>query len=126
MNSYSVKTEIILQKLFFTLSCYGYMNHNVYFLVKDPKDACRDIIRSRDTDLKIMVYCLNEIEFTPHPNEIQLYANDRGNPLAFETININSEDALDMASAIQWYAKYIGYPEMEILPEDPRSEYNLE
>jgi len=102
------------------------MNHNVFLLVKDPKDACRDIIRSRDTDLKIMVYCLNEIEFKPQPEEIQLYADDRGNPLAFETINIKAEDALDIASAIQWYARYIGYPEMEILPEDPRSEYNLD
>ncbi|MGI4022649.1 MAG: hypothetical protein ACRYFA_14185 [Janthinobacterium lividum] len=102
------------------------MNHNVFLLVKDPNDSCRDIIRSRDTDLKIMVYCLDEIQFQAHPDEIQLYANDRGNPLVFETINIKSEDALDMASAIQWYAKYIGNPEMEILPEDPRSEYNLD
>lgn len=73
-----------------------------------------------------MVYCLNEFDFKPHPDEIQLYADDRGNPLAFETINIKAEDALDMASAIQWYAKYIGYLEMEILPEDPSSEYNLD
>lgn len=102
------------------------MNHNVYLLVKDPKDACRDIIRSRDTDLKIRVYCLNEVEFKPDPEEIQLYADDRGNPLAFETVSVTAEDALDMASAIQWYAKYIGYPEMEILPEDPRSEYNFD
>lgn len=102
------------------------MNGNVFFLVKDPKDACRDIIRSRDTDLRIRVYCLSEIDFKPHPDEIQLYADDHGDLLAFETINIKAEDALDIASAIQWYAKYIGYPEMEILPEDPRSEYNFD
>lgn len=102
------------------------MNHNVFLLVKDPKDSCRDIIRCRDSDLKIMVYCLSQIDFKPDPDEIQLYADDRGSLLAFETINIKPEDALDVASAIQWYAKYIGYPEMEILPEDPRSEYNLD
>lgn len=102
------------------------MSKNVFFLVKDPNDACQDIIRSRDTDLKIMVYCLDEMDFIPEPEEIQLYADDHGNLLAFETINIKSEDALDFAAAIQWYAKYIGYPEMEILPEDPRSESNLD
>jgi len=26
-----------------------------------------------------------------------------------------------VASAIRWYADYLDYPEMEILPEDPKS-----
>ena len=40
--------------------------------------------------------------------------------LSFETINIIADDALDVISAIQWYAGYIDCPDMEILPDDPR------
>jgi hypothetical protein len=32
-----------------------------------------------------------------------------------------AEDALDVVGAIQWYAEYIEFPGMEILPDDPRS-----
>jgi hypothetical protein len=35
-------------------------------------------------------------------------------------VNVAAEDALDLVGAIQWYAHYIEFPEMEILPEDPR------
>ena len=38
----------------------------------------------------------------------------------FETVDIVAEDALDMIAAIRWYAGYMGFPEMEILPDDPR------
>jgi hypothetical protein len=95
------------------------MRDNIYLLVKDPNNPCRDIIRSRDTGLKINVYCLDKEKFTPDPDEIQLYGDDHGAPLAFETVGITADDALDVASAIRWYADYLDYPEMEILPEDP-------
>lgn len=96
------------------------MDHNVYLLATDPKNPCRDVIHSRDTGLKIRVFCLSNERFNPQESEIQLfgYANDK--LYAFETINISAEDALDVVSAIQWYADYVGEPEMEILPEDPR------
>ena len=45
--------------------------------------------------------------------------------MPFETININAEDALDVVGAIQWYADYIEFPDMEILPEDPRLNHNI-
>jgi len=96
------------------------MDHNVYLLATDPKNPCRDVIHSRDTGLKIRVFCLNDERFTPQENEIQLFGYAHGKLYAFETINIAAEDALDVVSAIQWYADYAGDPEMEILPEDPR------
>jgi len=96
------------------------MDHNVYLLATDPKNACRDVIHSRDTGLKIRVFCLNEERFSPHDNEIQLYGYASKKLYAFETINIVAEDALDVVGAIQWYADYIGFPDMEILPDDPR------
>jgi len=96
------------------------MDHNVYLLATDPKNPCRDVIHSRDTGLKIRVFCLDNDRFSPHENEIQLFGYASSKLYAFETINIVAEDALDVVGAIQWYADYIGYPEMEILPEDPR------
>lgn len=96
------------------------MSDNVYLLVKDPNDSCRDVIRSRDTRLKINVYCLDKETFKPEPDEIQLFGEVNGTTLAFETVGITADDALDVASAIKWYAEYLDYPEMEILAEDPR------
>ncbi|MBE9584040.1 hypothetical protein IM792_06230 [Mucilaginibacter sp. JRF] len=96
------------------------MDHNVYLLATDPNDPCRDIIHSRDTGLKVRVFCLSNDPFTPNKNEIQLFGYAHSKLYAFETINITSEDALDVVSAIQWYAEYVDYPQMEILPEDPR------
>jgi hypothetical protein len=96
------------------------MKDNVYLLVTDPNNPCRDVIRSRDTGLRIYVYCLDKEKFTPNPDEIQLYGDDHGELRAFETAGITADDALDVASAIRWYADYLDYPQMEILAEDPR------
>ena len=97
------------------------MDYNVYLLATDPNNPCRDIIHSRDTNLKIRVVCLDDDQFSPNKNEIQLYGYANNKLYAFETINITGEDALDVVGAIQWYADYIEFPEMEILPDDPRA-----
>jgi hypothetical protein len=96
------------------------MEHNVFLLATDPNDPCRDVIHSRDTTLKVKVFCVNDENFAPDSNEIQLFGYARKKLYAFETINITPDDALDVISAIQWYAEYINFPKMEILPEDPR------
>jgi hypothetical protein len=96
------------------------MDYNVYLLATDPQNPCRDVIHSRDTRLKVKVFCLDEERFSPDDNEIQLYGYAEHKLYAFETIDVDAEDALDLVGAIQWYANYIEYPEMEILPEDPR------
>lgn len=101
------------------------MDHNVYLLATDPKNSCRDIIHSRDTPLKVRVFCLNEESYSPNVNEIQLYGYANSKLYAFETINIAADDALDLVGAIQWYADYIDDPGMEILPEDPRMGKNI-
>ena len=101
------------------------MDYNVYLLATDPNNPCRDVIHSRDTGLKIRVFCLSEDRFSPNDNEIQLYGYAHNKLYAFETINITADDALDVVGAIQWYADYIEYPEMEILPEDPRGSQNI-
>jgi hypothetical protein len=96
------------------------MDYNIYLLATDPNNPCRDVIHSRDTRLKIRVFCLSEESFNPDNSEIQLYGYAESKLYAFETINIIAEDALDVVSAIQWYAEYIDCPGMEILPDDPR------
>ncbi|MFI5162598.1 MAG: hypothetical protein ACHQHN_15070 [Sphingobacteriales bacterium] len=101
------------------------MNRNVFLLATDPKNPCRDVIHSRDTGLKLRVFCLDRESFQPHGNEIQLYGSADGKLYAFETIDITSEDALDIVEAIHWYAGYIGCPTMEIVPDDPRPGRNI-
>jgi hypothetical protein len=96
------------------------MNHNVYLLATDPNNPCRDVIHSRDTELRVRVFCLDKETFHPDSSELQLFGYGGGKLYAFETVGIESDDALDIVEAIQWYADYIDAPEMEILPEDPR------
>jgi hypothetical protein len=96
------------------------MDYNVYLLATDPNNPCRDIIHSRDTHLKVRVFCLDLEPFEADSGEIQLYGHAHGKLYAFETIQILAEDALDVVGAIQWYAEYINCPDMEILPDDPR------
>jgi hypothetical protein len=101
------------------------MDYNVYLLATDPNNPCRDVIHSRDTNLKIRVFCLDKEQFSPDNNEIQLYGYADGKLYAFETIHIEAEDALDVVGAIQWYAEYIDSPDMEILPDDPRADQHM-
>jgi len=101
------------------------MDYNVYLLATDPNNACKDVIHSRDTGLKIKVFRVDKERFSPNANEIQLFGYANGKLYAFETIDIRAEDALDVVGAIQWYAEYIEFPEMEILPEDPRPGQNI-
>jgi hypothetical protein len=81
-----------------------------------------DVIYSRDTDLRIAIYPVDEIPFIPHEDEIQLYGFLNGELLVFETVNISPDDALEVLAAIMWYTSHVGCPSMEILPEDPRME----
>lgn len=80
------------------------------------------MIHARDTELKLRVFSLDDESFHPDRNEIQLYGSAGGKLFAFETIDIASDDALDIVEAIQWYAGYIDCPEMDIVPEDPRAD----
>jgi hypothetical protein len=95
-------------------------NRNVYLLATDPNNPRRDVIHSRDTELRVRVYRLEDEVFQPNPNEIQLYGCSNNKVFAFETVGITSDDALDFVEAIQWYTDYIDSPDMEIVPDDPR------
>jgi len=93
------------------------MENAVFLLAKDPENECRDLIFQRDGDLRIKVVCLDERNFEPNPNELQLYANNNGERLLFETVDYQPDDPALVIEAIQWYAKYIGNPKMEIEAE---------
>ena len=70
--------------------------------------------------LTISVHHLNKESFQPNPSELQFYSRYPGDLLAFETVNIKDYLRPMVASALLWYAQYIGYPEMNISSEDPR------
>lgn len=95
------------------------MSDEVYLLLTGS-DQSPDMIYSRNSGLRIKVICINRISYQPEANEIQLYGYIKDTLLVFETVSISAEDALDMIPAIRWYANYMGFPEMEILPDDPR------
>jgi len=102
------------------------MSGNVYMLLTRSGLLSTEVIFSRDTGLKVKVYNLSEMAFTANDNEIQLYAYYDKDLLAFETIDITPEDAMDVILAIKWYARYLEYTDMEILPDDPRHNHENE
>jgi hypothetical protein len=99
------------------------MDESIFLLVKDTNDPCRDIIRQRDSNLRILVYCLQTDHFEANPNELQFFAENNGETLAFETSNYDGEDPIAIIEAIRWYADYIDNPRMEILAENPKLNY---
>ena len=89
---------------------------NFYLLQTDTGDMIRDV----KSMLRINIHQLNNVPFDPNPSELQFYSVYPGCLLAFETDNIKDYLRPLVASALLWYAEYIGYPEMHISSEDPR------
>ena len=80
-----------------------------------------DVIYARDSSLRVNVYHLHTTDFLPDMNELQLYTRlPDAQLLAFETVKLNPEDAINLITAIRWYANYIGFPDLEISADDPR------
>ena len=95
------------------------MDQSIFLLVRDSHDDCRNVIRHRDGDLKVRVYCLGKDKYNHDASELQFYGNDNGELLAFETVGYDGSDPLLVIEAIRWYADYIDNPKMEILAENP-------
>lgn len=93
------------------------MENPIFLLAKDPGNECRDMIFHRDGTLRIRVICLDGQLWSPNADELQLFANNKGEKLLFETIDYHPEDPGLIIEAIRWYANYIGNPEMEIEAE---------
>jgi len=79
-----------------------------------------DMIRDAKSMLRINIHQLDNRSFLPNPSELQFYSINSRVLLAFETVNIKDYLRPLVASALLWYAQYIGYPEMNISTEDPR------
>jgi hypothetical protein len=91
------------------------MENERYVLLPNTDNSCSEIIKSNITNIKIKVFPLQQYQFTPNPNEIQLYGENRGMPLAFETAGLSVQNGLDILMAIKWYARQqLNYPEMQI------------
>ncbi|MGZ3766726.1 MAG: hypothetical protein ACXVB0_16730 [Mucilaginibacter sp.] len=90
---------------------------NFYVIQTENGDMIRDV----KSMLRINIYHLERSTFHPDPSELQFYSIYQGVYLAFETVNIKDYLRPLVASALLWYAQYIGYPEMHISSEDPRA-----
>lgn len=91
------------------------MDDERYVMLSDTENSCAGIILSKITDTKIKVFQLDHVAFTPNPDEIQLYAENKGEPMAFETVGLNVKNGLDVFMAVKWYARQqLDYPEMLI------------
>jgi len=79
------------------------------------------MIRDVKSMLRINIHQLQQVSFQPNPTELQFYSICQDMWLAFETVNIKDYLRPMVASALLWYAEHIGYPEMHISNEDPRT-----
>jgi hypothetical protein len=83
----------------------------------------RQVIKSQEhEDLQVMVYNLKHEPFAANPRMLQMYGDAHGDYLAFEMDRSISEGSIDLfASALLWYAVYLGNPDMELQIADPRA-----
>jgi hypothetical protein len=96
------------------------MENSNFLMAKDPENDCRDLIFHRDSDFRMRVICADTEEWVTKPHEVQLFADNHGERLLFETVGYDSDEPALIIEAIQWYANYIGNPELEIEAEVPR------
>ncbi|MBW4888745.1 hypothetical protein KXQ82_03430 [Mucilaginibacter sp. HMF5004] len=101
------------------------MSRNVYLVMVGSNPISPDIVYSRDSELKLAVYFTDDMPYVARKDEIQLYGYLNEKLIVFETIDISPDDALEVITAIKWYTQYIGHPEIEILPDDPRVEQEI-
>ena len=92
------------------------LSTNFYLIQTEEGDMIRDV----KSMLRINIHRLNNASFNPNPSELQFYSRYPGVVLAFETVNIKDYLRPLVASALLWYAQYIGHPEMNISSQDPR------
>ncbi|HTI59438.1 hypothetical protein [Mucilaginibacter sp.] len=88
---------------------------NFYIIQTEAGDMIRDV----KSMLRISIRRLEEA-FEPNPTELQFYSKYNEGLIVFETVNIKDYLRPLVASALQWYAEHIGYPDMHISSQDPR------
>lgn len=92
--------------------------HSTTYYLTDEND--HHIIVHADTGLRMQIFSLEHEPYIPDPKEIHLFGDDHGEWLAFETIGWKGEPIEILKGAIVWYARYLDYPEILIIDEDPR------
>ena len=92
------------------------LSTNFYIIQTEAGDMIRDV----KSMLRINILKLENTAFEPNPTELQFYSRLQESHLVFETVNIKDYLRPLVASALQWYAEYIGSPDMYISSEDPR------
>jgi hypothetical protein len=88
-----------------------------YFVIHESE---RDIIVHVASGIRVKVFGLEVDEYVPDQNEIHVFGDDHGEWLAFETEGWNGEGLDIISQAVVWYARYLDYPQMQIMTEDPR------
>jgi len=81
------------------------MENERYRVLSGDDYSCLEIIQSKVTDIKIKVYNQHQNTFLPNPNELQLYAEDKGTTLIFETVDLSVKKGIDVFTAIKWYVR---------------------
>ena len=79
----------------------------------------RDIICERSINLRIQVFNQKNELFKPNKSEVHFYGDNYGEILAFETIGYQNQSEALIKDAINWYAVYLGFPEMKIYSVNP-------
>jgi hypothetical protein len=80
----------------------------------------RDVIVHNKSGLRVNVFGLEVDDYHPAAGEIHIFGDDHGEWLAFETEGWNGENLNLITQAVVWYARYLDYPQMNIVTEDPR------
>jgi hypothetical protein len=91
---------------FLNFNIVTYMENERYKVLSGNDNSCLEIIQSKVTDIKIKVYDQHQNTFLPNPKELQLYAEDNGTTLIFETVDLSVKKGIDVFTAIKWYVRH--------------------
>ncbi|WP_374949604.1 hypothetical protein [Mucilaginibacter sp.] len=88
-------------------------------------DNDHDVITIDESDMRVIAF--KEINlYRRDPDEITLYGNNAGQPIAFESSKWTEADLVLFTAAIHWYASEIlNNPIMEVSIVDPRPPFKL-
>lgn len=79
----------------------------------------RETITQPGTGLHVRVYRLDLEELVTSIDQVTIYGDDHGRPIAFVT-DLDEANLLNFTSAIMWYARYLDHPDMQPSMIDPR------
>ena len=97
------------------------MSINYYLLAIIPQFPGKKSIHAREPRFTVSVYDTGISPFEPDRSALQFYASMHERPVVFEAAASDAANGSGILDAIQWYADYMGMPDLELTVTEPHA-----